>query len=368
MPATLVRPASAHLEGYRNALERGWHPSNVNGEALRIEQLVAIESDPTGFLAGRDDRSASGTPVTMPDGSTRPRLPGFHRWIWDGAFCGMIALRWQPGSSTLPDHVLGHTGYAIVPWKRRQGLATLALRLLLPEAAAIGLPSLEITTDPDNLPSQRVILANGGIPLGPFPKPACHGGGPGLRFRIDLPGVAGLPARPATPADAPALAELIRTSTRTLQARVYSTAQIEAALGPIFGVDHHIIADGTYFVVPDQSGRLLAAGGWSRRHATHGGNDAASPPGPIRDPSRDAAFIRAFFVHPDFARRGLGRRLLAAAEVAARAAGFSRAELVATLAGEPLYQSAGYAVVDRFSLPLDGATPLPVVRMERSLL
>jgi predicted acetyltransferase len=112
------------------------------------------------------------------------RIPGFKRWLWDGEFCGSIGLRWQPGTTELPPHCLGHIGYAVVPWKQRRGYATSALRLILPEAKAVGLSYVEITTDPDNIPSQRVIAANGGVLVERFRKPPQFGSKPGLRFRI----------------------------------------------------------------------------------------------------------------------------------------------------------------------------------------
>jgi len=122
--------------------------------------------------------------LTLPDGSAAKRLPGFRRWLWDGEFCGSIGLRWQPGTTALPPHCLGHIGYAVVPWKQHRGYAKSALRLILPEARAVGLPYVEITTDPDNIASQRVIEANGGILVEHFIKPQPFGCKPGLRFRI----------------------------------------------------------------------------------------------------------------------------------------------------------------------------------------
>jgi len=95
-------------------------------------------------------------------------------------------LRWQPGTTALPPYCLGHIGYAVVPWKQRLGYAKSALRLILREAKAVGLPYVEITTDPDNIPSQRVIEANGGILVEHFIKPQQFGSKPGLRFRIML--------------------------------------------------------------------------------------------------------------------------------------------------------------------------------------
>lgn len=124
--------------------------------------------------------------VTLPDGSQIDRLPGFVRWLWDGQFCGSINIRWQPGTPALPPHVLGHIGYAVVPWKRQQGYATAALQRLLPLAQAYGLPYVEITTAPDNLASQKVITNNGGVLIETFTAAPAYGGGTKLRYRIAL--------------------------------------------------------------------------------------------------------------------------------------------------------------------------------------
>lgn len=181
----LVRPAAAHLPSYIAALQRGWSPDNLRPEVAQ-EERARIEADADGFLAAFDDPEAKGPPVILPDGSTVRRLPGIRRWIWDGEFCGSIGLRWQTGTAELPSHVLGHIGYAVVPWKRGQGHATAALAQLLPEARALGLPHVELTTDLDNLASQHVILSNGGVLVARFDKPAAYGGAAGLRFRIVL--------------------------------------------------------------------------------------------------------------------------------------------------------------------------------------
>jgi predicted acetyltransferase len=106
--------------------------------------------------------------------------------MWDGEFCGSIGFRWQPGTEALPPHCLGHIGYAVVPWKQGRGYATEALRLLLPEAGAEGLRYVEITTEPENIPSRRVIEANGGTLVEHFTKPHQFGGSPGVRYRIPL--------------------------------------------------------------------------------------------------------------------------------------------------------------------------------------
>jgi predicted acetyltransferase len=168
-------------------LERGWSPDNVR-EETRIEQLHLIASDPQAFLSSLDDREAKSGPIRLADGSFVARLPGFRRWMWDGDFAGTIGLRWQPGTSALPPWCLGHIGYGVVPWKRRRGYATAALRLILPVARSEGLVYVELTTEEENVPSQRVILANGGVCVGGFEKSTVHGDLAGLRFRIDLAG------------------------------------------------------------------------------------------------------------------------------------------------------------------------------------
>ena len=171
--------------------------------------------------------------------------------------------------------------------------------------------------------------------------------------------------RLAREADIPALDVLIPVSVRVLQAPFYSSAQMEAALGPVFGVDRQLIADGTYFVA-EHLGRVVGCGGWSRRSSVFGGDGARAAPDLALDPAHDPARIRAFVVDPDWARRGMGRAILAACESAICAAGFRDAVLVATLAGEPLYAAFGYAVAERYEVPLPGGLTLPVVRMVKS--
>lgn len=185
LPMQLVWPEMQYLPSYVRALEQGWSPDNLRPEAGQ-EDLDEIARGAERFVAAQADREATGPPVRLPDGTTVPRLPGYHKWMWDGEFCGEINFRWQPGTTELPPHCLGHIGYSVVPWKRGKGYATLALRLLLPEARAVGLAYVELTTDADNIASQRVIEANGGTLVERFNKPEGYGGAPSLRFRISL--------------------------------------------------------------------------------------------------------------------------------------------------------------------------------------
>jgi GNAT superfamily N-acetyltransferase len=172
--------------------------------------------------------------------------------------------------------------------------------------------------------------------------------------------------RVARPADVPVLQELIVRSARELSVGYYTTAQTEAAVRYVFGVDSQLIADETYFLV-EESAAVVACGGWSRRRTLFGGDQAKPAVDPLLDPAIEPARIRAFFVDPRHARRGLGRRLIDECMRAARAAGFRSLELVATLPGEPLYVAAGFTVTERFELTLPGDVRVPVARMHRGL-
>ncbi len=182
----IVKPSLARLPAYVDALERGWSPDNIRGRDAALEQRARAARDPRGFVARLTDREAKGPPVELPDGSKAKRIPGYQLWLWDGEFCGVIGFRWQPGTTALPPHVLGHIGYAVVPWKQGRGYATAALRLLLRRVRAEGLRHVEITTDPHNTASQKVVLANGGVLVERFRKPAPYGNKDGLRYRIVL--------------------------------------------------------------------------------------------------------------------------------------------------------------------------------------
>lgn len=182
----LVWPSEEYLSGYVAALNQGWSPDNVRGAAAIPGLLARIHEDPTAFVSSLIDRDARGLPITLSDGTTVPRLPSYQRWMWDGEFCGSIGLRWQPGTEALPPHCLGHIGYGVVPWKRRRGYATAALAGILPNAAAEGLRYVDLTTHSENVPSQRVITANGGVFVEEFIAPSATGGHVELRYRIHL--------------------------------------------------------------------------------------------------------------------------------------------------------------------------------------
>ena len=182
---TLVEPTLERLPGYIAALEHGFSLDHLRGAAGARDELAQIARDPHAFIAAQTYREGGGV-VTLPDGSSAVRIPGFRLWIWDGELSGVISLRWQPGTTALPPHVLGHVGYAVVPWKRGRGYGKQALGMMLVHARSEGLGFVEITTDPDNVASRRVIEANGGVLVGEFTKPVQYGSVTGLRYRIDL--------------------------------------------------------------------------------------------------------------------------------------------------------------------------------------
>lgn len=176
----LRRPEEALLPGYVAALETGWSPSNTRD--VSGEHLAAIAADPAAFL--RVLQEQQGGTIRLPDGSEVPRLPGPTFWIFDGEFCGQINLRYLEGTLDLPPHVSGHVGYGVVPWKRRRGIATAALRQLLPIAAARGLPRVLVTCDVGNDVSRRVIEGAGGVAAGSAPG-AEHDGAEKLLFWLE---------------------------------------------------------------------------------------------------------------------------------------------------------------------------------------
>lgn len=181
----LVKPSMLHVPSYVAALERDWLPDHLDNDSARTE-LDWISRDPDEFLRLTDNPEGQGPELRLPDGSMVPRLPSITRWMWDGEFCGKIQLRWQLGTTELPPTCLGHIGYAVVPWKRRRGYASLALPLILDDATALGLRHVDLTTNEDNLVSQRVIEKTHGKLIERFKKPDAFGGAPSFRFRIHL--------------------------------------------------------------------------------------------------------------------------------------------------------------------------------------
>jgi GNAT superfamily N-acetyltransferase len=172
--------------------------------------------------------------------------------------------------------------------------------------------------------------------------------------------------RQAVPADIPTLRVLIDASVRGLQAADYTPAQIEGALQSVYGVDSQLIADGTYFVVEAET-VIVGCGGWSQRKTLFGGDRWTGREDSLLNPQQDAAKIRAFFVHPDWVRRGIGSMILETCEQAARAAGFTRFEMGATLTGVPLYRARGYVALETLAAPLANEESLAVVRMEKRM-
>lgn len=176
--------------------------------------------------------------------------------------------------------------------------------------------------------------------------------------------------RKASAEDIPRLREIIEASVRGLQAGDYSPSQIEGALKSVYGVDSQLIADGTYLVAeePTSTGSIIVAcGGWSKRKTLYGGDQYSGREDSLLDPARDAAKIRAFFVHPHWARRGIGSVILQACEEAARATGFTRLEMGATLSGVAFYKAKGYVEVEDQSVPLGNGETLPIVKMIKTL-
>jgi GNAT superfamily N-acetyltransferase len=167
--------------------------------------------------------------------------------------------------------------------------------------------------------------------------------------------------------DIPALQHLIPESVRSLSASYYNPHQIESALTYIFGVDTQLILDKTYFVA-EAEGQIVGCGGWSKRALLFGGDQWKSDEDvKLLEPGKDPARIRAFYVHPRWSRKGIGRQIISACEDAARASGFTRLELVATLPGQPLYSASGYSIAEPVAVTLADGQLFSGFRMEKSL-
>jgi GNAT superfamily N-acetyltransferase len=179
--------------------------------------------------------------------------------------------------------------------------------------------------------------------------------------------------RQATPADVPLLQELLEVSVRRLQAQDYTPIQLETALETLYGIDTQLIADGTYYVAEHSataedkpaSFTMVGCGGWSKRRTLFGGDQYAGRQDELLDPRRDAAKIRAFFVHPDWTRKGIGSLLLEKCESEAKVAGFTKFEMGATLTGVALYRARGYVELSRMDVPLPGGESFSIVHMRK---
>jgi GNAT superfamily N-acetyltransferase len=182
----------------------------------------------------------------------------------------------------------------------------------------------------------------------------------------------GYSLRLASAEDIVALRELIDVSVRGLQAQDYSAEQLDSALGTAYGVDTQLIADGTYYVAEafDGAGKrvTVGCGGWSKRKTLYGSDHGPYRDAGLLDPARDAAKIRAFFVHPDWVRRGIASLILETCEKAAYEQGFRKFEMGATLTGIPMYQARGYTTGERVEVPLPNGLTLAVVRMSKSVI
>jgi GNAT superfamily N-acetyltransferase len=202
-----------------------------------------------------------------------------------------------------------------------------------------------------------------------------------MRVSTDMSTSASISVRKAVPADVPALRGLIDASVRGLQAQDYTPTQIESALATVFGVDSQLIEDGTYFVAEAKApaielknrhgaggGSVIAGcGGWSKRKTLYGSDHWTGREDELLDPRVDAAKIRAFFIHPGWARRGIGSLILKTCEDAAAASGFTRCEMGATLTGVRLFGAKGYVALENILVPLKNGEGLPVVRMSKQL-
>lgn len=164
--------------------------------------------------------------------------------------------------------------------------------------------------------------------------------------------------------DIPRLNEMIAQSVRGLSTGYYTAPQIESAIKYVFGVDTQLVTDGTYYVAT-ADGKIAGCGGWSKRNTLYGGDQHKEVEDPLLNPEKDAARIRAFFVHPDFARRGIGKHIINVCESAAKENGFTSFELGATLPGVPLYTAMGYHAIERIDAPLPDGELLGIVKMRK---
>ncbi len=336
--------------------------AHVEAELAAPERLADLLSAqvPPSWPPGEYDRSA----MEFFRGRLREGGPGVEGWY--GWYAVRRAAPGSPAALVGAGGFLGppseegvaELGYSVAPEHRGRGYATEMARALM--RRALGAPGVRrvIAHTSRSNPASIVVLERCGF------RAAAEDAATG-RVRFETP-EAKLELRRATMGDLPALVELIPRSARELSRGYYTEEQTEAAIIHVFGPDTRLISDGTYFVA-EEAGLLAGCGGWSRRRTLYGGDQMKGVEDPFLDPRTDAARIRAFFVHPGFARRGVGRAILEACLDAARAAGFRRVELASTLPGVPFYLAFGFAEREAMEVPLPGGAALPVVRMERDL-
>ncbi len=349
-----LKITTARLDLVEATLE---HVEAEIGSVGRFRELLAAEVPPS-WPPGEYDRTALEF--------FRTRLKdGVPTAGWYGWYAIRRATGTAPAALVAAGGFLGppsedgvvELGYSVAPEHRGFGYATEMTRALVRRALSAGARRIVAHTTRANRAS-IVVLERCGF------QEAAEEPGSG-RVRFESSGLR-LQLRPATIGDVPALVELIPLSARELSRGFYTDAQTEAAIRHIFGPDTRLIGDRTYYVAED-GGRLAGCGGWSRRRSLFGGDQMRASEDPILDPRTDTARIRAFFVHPDYARQGVGSAILEACLEAARAAGFRRAELAATLPGVPFYRAFGFAEREAFEAAMPGGLVLPVVRMERDL-
>lgn len=163
MSLNIVAPSLDLLPSYLTALERDWTP-NADVDPEGASKLIArISQNQEAFITSLSNPEGKGSPIILDDGTSVPRLPFTRHWIWDGEYAGDLNLRWQCGTSELPPYVLGHVGYAVVPWKRGADYASVAIRLLMPVARRMDLGWLDISMDSANMASRRTAEKAGAI-------------------------------------------------------------------------------------------------------------------------------------------------------------------------------------------------------------
>jgi GNAT superfamily N-acetyltransferase len=277
-------------------------------------------------------------------GFVRPWVGYLH--LRDGAWVGAGSFKRPPR-----DGVVEIAYFTFPEWEGRGVATATATELLRIARAATPVPRITARTLREPNASTRILTTLGFRLVGTVEDPD-----DGRVWEWEAPVRPGAVLRRATRADVPALEALIARSARTLGAADYGPGQIEGALRGAFGVDTQLIDDGTYFVA-EEDGRLVACGGWSRRRTLFGGDARPDRDDGLLDPAVDAARVRAFFVDPDHARRGLGRAILERCETEARVAGFTRLALMATLPGVRLYAAHGWVAEPRIEHPVgDGVT------------